>query len=253
MMIDEITRAQVERLREAISRRKALACLGGALGAALIPGMAHAAALCEPVRSETSGPFPTDARIGPNLLAEPAIFRSDIRPNLDGSNLQPGLPFSLTVTVVDINRDCTPLAGAAVYLWHCNADGEYSAYLDMGQGDQRGQTFLRGVQLTDAGGQARFTTVYPGRYPGRATHFHARIYRDGSFGSELRTTQFAFEDSINDAVYADGSAYRKSRDTRATPTAEDSIFRDGYEGQLLALRGDPVMGYEALITAGVAA
>lgn len=252
-MIDEITRDQVERLREAISRRQALACLGGALGAALIPGMGRAAGLCDPVKSETGGPFPADAEIGPNLLADPAILRSDIRPNLDGSNVQVGLPFSLTVTVVDINNDCAPLAGAAVYLWHCNAEGEYSAYSGMGQGDQRGQTFLRGTQLTDARGQARFTTVYPGRYPGRATHFHARIYRDGSFGSVLRTTQFAFEDSTNDAVYAGGGAYRKSQATRATPNTEDGVFRDGYEGQLLTLRGDPVMGYEAVITTGVAA
>lgn len=252
-MIDEISQAQVERLREAISRRKALACLGGALGAALIPGIGRAAGLCDPVRAETSGPFPADARIGPNLLADPAILRSDIRPNLDGSNSQQGLPFSLTVTVVDINNDCAPLAGAAVYLWHCNADGEYSAYSGLGQGDQRGHSFLRGVQLTDASGQARFTTVYPGRYPGRATHFHARIYRDGSFGSVLRTTQFAFEDSTNAEVYAGGDAYRQSRATRATPNAEDGVFRDGYEGQLLALRGDPVEGYEAVITAGVAA
>jgi len=252
-MDDELTRQQVNRLREAISRRNALAWMGGALGAALLPGLGRAAGLCDPVKSETSGPFPADGRNGPNVLNHPAVLRSDIRPNLDGSNVQRGLPVSVTVTVVDINNDCAPLAGAAVYLWHCNADGEYSAYSGLGQGDQVGQTFLRGIQLTDANGQARFTTVYPGRYPGRATHFHARIYRDDNFESVLRTTQFAFEDATNNEVYAAGDAYRQSAATRETRNADDDIFDDGYEGQLLALHGNPSEGYEAVITAGVAA
>jgi len=228
--------------------------MGGALGAVLLPGAGSAAGLCDPIKSETPGPFPADGRKGPNVLNDPAVLRSDIRRNLDGSNVQRGLPVSVTVTVLDINSDCAPLDGAAVYFWHCNAEGEYSAYSGLGQGDQKGQTFLRGVQLTDANGQARFTTVYPGRYPGRATHFHARIYRDGNFESVLRTTQFAFEDATNNEVYAAaGDAYRKSAATRETPNAEDDIFRDGYEGQLLTLSGDPSIGYEATITAGVAA
>jgi len=252
-MNDEITRRQLRQLRKAISRRNALAWMGGALGSALLPGVGRAAALCDPVKSETGGPFPADGRNGPNVLNHPDVVRGDIRANLDGSNVQRGLPVSMTVTVVDINKDCAPLAGAAVYLWHCNAEGEYSAYSGLGQGDQDGQTFLRGVQLTDVSGQARFTTVYPGRYPGRATHFHARIYRDDRFDSVLRTTQFVFEDATNNQVYAAGDAYRKSAATRETRNAEDSIFRDGYEGQLLALRGNPSEGYEAVITAGVAA
>jgi protocatechuate 3,4-dioxygenase beta subunit len=42
-----------------------------------------------------------------------------------------------------------------------------------------GQTWLRGVQLTDAHGLASFTTVYPGFYAGRAPHIHAKVHTSG--------------------------------------------------------------------------
>jgi hypothetical protein len=43
-MNDEITRRRVKILRAAISRRNALGYLGGALGAAVLPGVGQAAA-----------------------------------------------------------------------------------------------------------------------------------------------------------------------------------------------------------------
>ncbi len=43
-----------------------------------------------------------------------------------------------------------------------------------------GQTWLRGVQLTDVHGVAKFTTIYPGFYSGRAPHIHVRVHVAGT-------------------------------------------------------------------------
>ena len=61
----------------------------------------------------------------------------------------------------------TPVSGANVEIWQCDATGNYSEY-----GSRTTQTYLRGIQTTDARGQVNFTTVYPGWYQGRATHPH---------------------------------------------------------------------------------
>lgn len=249
---------RVEQSRSLISRRKALGYLAAAGATVFLPRTSHAQSnssespdTCSLINSETGGPFEADGSNGPNVLDDPAVFRSDIRANLDGTNVQAGVPFLLKMTVIDVANNCAPVEGAAVYLWHCNADGHYSAYSGMGQDDQSNNTFLRGVQVTDANGQATFTTIYPGRYPGRATHFHARVYGDDSFRTTLRTTQFAFDDVTNSRVYASSTPYRESRTARETTNNEDWLFRDGVAGQLLALSGDPAEGYESSIVVGV--
>ena len=56
-----------------------------------------------------------------------------------------------------------------------------------------GQTFLRGVQTTDANGQVTFNTIYPGWYQGRATHIHVDVYRSGAI---VKSTQIAFPETI---------------------------------------------------------
>ncbi|MEZ4688724.1 MAG: hypothetical protein R3A12_00510 [Ignavibacteria bacterium] len=62
-----------------------------------------------------------------------------------------------------------------------------------------GQTFMRGTQITDANGTVFFDTVYPGWYPGRATHIHFKV-RLNSF--TYVTSQFCFPDSLNNIIYA---------------------------------------------------
>ena len=61
---------------------------------------------------------------------------------------------------------CKPVKNAAVDIWHASAGGVYS---DEQQNGTVGQTFLRGVQKTNANGIATFTTIYPGWYPGRTS------------------------------------------------------------------------------------
>ena len=64
------------------------------------------------------------------------------------------------------------MPGAAVYLWHCDADGNDSLYSN----GVTGENYLRGVQEADANGQVHFTTIVPGCYAGRWPHIHFEVF-----------------------------------------------------------------------------
>jgi hypothetical protein len=61
-----------------------------------------------------------------------------------------GVPLRIQLTVVD-KATCTPRSGAAVYLWHCDAVGNYSMY----SSGVTNENFLRGVQVADSAGRSR--------------------------------------------------------------------------------------------------
>jgi hypothetical protein len=61
-----------------------------------------------------------------------------------------------------------------------------------------GRRFLRGIQPTHAAGLARFHTVYPGWYSGRAVHIHVKVHVGGSV---VHTSQLFFDDALTDRVY----------------------------------------------------
>jgi protocatechuate 3,4-dioxygenase beta subunit len=86
-----------------------------------------------------------------------------------------GVPLALALSVVDADT-CEPIGDAAVDVWHCDALGVYSGEPSEGSEDE---TYLRGIQLTDANGLARFKTIYPGQYPGRTTHVHLKVHTGG--------------------------------------------------------------------------
>lgn len=257
------------------ARRTVLGLIAGSVGGALIAacggGSGDAASdsggsdtpvggggnsVCSEIPDETVGPFPANGTQSgvTNVLADARVLRSDIRGNLDGGTAQSGVPLELTIALSDVGDDCAPLVGAAVYIWHCNADGEYSVYSGaMNGGDHSGTTWLRGVQLSDSNGQVRFTTIYPGRYSGRATHIHVEVYTDDSFKTLLKTSQFAFPDTLNDTVYDASSVYSDSASTRQTDNDDDGIFEDGYDDELLTITGSNAAGYVGTITMGVVA
>ena len=111
----------------------------------------------------------------------------------------------------------------------------------------RGQTYLRGYQMTDDGGAVTFRTIYPGWYPGRTVHVHVLIRAfDASGNTALQlTTQMYFDDAITDAVLA-GAPY-DSRNRRDQTNATDSLYRSSLEAEL-ARAGD---GYEATFRIGL--
>ena len=169
------------------------------------------------IPEETAGPYPGDGSNGVNVLAESGIVRSDIRSSFgDASGVAEGVPLTVTLTVVDNANGCVPLTGAAVYLWHCDRDGQYSMYADA----IKDENYLRGVQETDANGNVTFTTIFPAAYSGRWPHIHFEVYPtvdDATAGTNLRaTSQLALPRGRVQRGVRDG----RVRAERAEPRAE---------------------------------
>ena len=117
-------------------------------------------------------PFPADGTNGPNLLTADGVIRTDLTSSIDGlSGTAPGIPTTINLTIVDAANG-EPVPGAALYLWHCTADGRYSIY------EIEDQNYLRGVQVADDSGLLTFATIFPGCYPGRWPHCHFEVYRN---------------------------------------------------------------------------
>lgn len=91
---------------------------------------------------------------------------------------QPGVPLYLDIQLIS-TRDCEPIEGLALDIWHANATGTYSGYPDPEGG--MNTTFLRGIQVTDDDGVVEFKTIFPGHYDGRATHIHIMAHSPGNW------------------------------------------------------------------------
>lgn len=176
------------------------------------------------VRPElTEGPYFVDEKLN----------RADIRPDPSTGKVSEGIPLQLVLNVSQIGASgCTPLQGAQVDVWHCDALGVYSDVQDNNFGSTRGTKFLRGYQLTDANGQATFTTIYPGWYPGRAVHIHFKI-RNGASYQQVHefTSQFFFDESVTDQVHAQLPYSQKGY--RTLKNEGDGIYRGGGSQLLL--------------------
>ena len=140
---------------------------------------------------------------GPYFVDE-KLNRSDIRSDPRTRVVSEGVPLYLAFRVSRTEGGgCLPLAGAQVDVWHCDAMGLYSDTDDF-QDDTRGFRFLRGHQLTDRNGNASFTTIFPGWYPGRTVHIHfkIRVGPHGKGGKEF-TSQIYFDDKLTDEIHAE--------------------------------------------------
>lgn len=188
---------------------------------AAAPGTATAAAT--PGASATTGAIVPSCVVVPELTEGPYYIdtdleRSDIRPDTTTGEVAAGTTLTLkfVVSILD-GGACVPLAGAVVDVWHCDALGVYSGV----SGDSG--NFLRGVQRTDANGQATITTVYPGWYAGRAVHIHFKVRTEpeADAGYEL-TSQLFFDDDVSRQVYA--AAPYSSKGAQDVPNESDGIF-----------------------------
>lgn len=139
---------------------------------------------------------------GPYFV-DAALNRSDIRSDPRTGAVKYGIPLRLTFRVSHLHgKNCLPLTGAQIDVWHCDAEGLYSDTQEW-QASTVGQGFLRGYQLTDRKGTATFTTIFPGWYPNRAVHIHFKV-RTGpkeARGVEF-TSQIYFDDALTDAIHA---------------------------------------------------
>ena len=178
---------------------------------------------------------------GPYYVNE-NLNRADIRSDPTTGAVKQGALFTLTFNVSQVTSGgCIPLQDAKVEIWHCDAAGVYSDVTDPGF-STKGQQFLRGYQLTNANGQATFTTIYPGWYRGRAVHIHFKIHPDTS---TVFTSQLFFDDALSDQIFAQAPyASRGQRDTR---NSRDSIYKE----LLLLSTTQSGHGYAATFDIGV--
>jgi protocatechuate 3,4-dioxygenase beta subunit len=169
-----------------------------------------------------------------------------------------GVPLALAVTAVDANT-CEPIRDAAVDVWHCDALGTYSGQSVEGT---EGETYLRGIQLTDGNGLAEFATIYPGQYPGRTTHIHVKVrlggrQSDGTYsgGHVSHVGQLFTTDQRDAEVFALAPYNQNSAET--LPRNADGIFREqgGSSAALALARAGDDLGRDGLTgraTLGVA-
>ncbi|MBX3013303.1 MAG: intradiol ring-cleavage dioxygenase [Caldilineaceae bacterium] len=228
---------------------------GGAPGGNTITATSISECL-DNIPSETAGPYPADGSSASNqqlnILDQTGIVRSDIRTSLSTQNVAAGVPMTLELTLVNTNAECAPLAGYAIYAWHCTREGGYSMYSE-GLTDE---DFLRGVQATDSEGKATFTSIFPGCYMGRWPHVHFEIYAslEEATGSSnaIHTSQLAFpEDSCN-AAYATEGYSTSVRNLSQITLATDNIFSDGYAAQMATVTGNVTDGYTVKLSVGIA-
>jgi protocatechuate 3,4-dioxygenase beta subunit len=150
-----------------------------------------------------------------------------------------GVALTLWLSVVNAST-CKPIKGAVVDIWHCDATGSYSGVRDTAE-----ETFLRGLQKTNANGVATFQTIYPGWYRGRTVHIHLKVHLGGTV---VHTGQLYFPDAVTDAVYR--RAPYKSREARDIRNANDSVYRNGGSKSLMKLKRSGA-AYVGSITMGV--
>jgi protocatechuate 3,4-dioxygenase beta subunit len=210
-------------------RRDVLIAAGGlGLGAAfgvrslLQPATALSAPDCLLQKEVTEGPYYLDLDL--------------VRRNIKGD--RKGTPLSLRFTVVDAST-CSRLENANVEVWHADASGAYSGV------SGNGGNYLRGVQRTNAGGVARFETIFPGWYRGRTPHIHMKVFVSGN---EVHTGQVFFRPAVTKTVYSSG--VYKSRGQQDTSNSADMIYREAGARALCPLtrKGS---GYSGTMTIGV--
>ena len=212
---------------------------------------------CSVIPEETGGPYPGDGTNSngngiANALALSGIVRSDIRTSVaPGSKTAAGIPTTLKLQIVNVGASCASAAGAAVYLWHCDRDGNYSMYAS----GLTSENYLRGVQEADSTGTVTFTTIFPGCYAGRMPHIHFEVYpslaKATSAANRVKTSQFTFPMATLNEAYATTAYSSSSRNLASLSYATDNVFSDGTLLQMASVSGDPVNGYVVTLTIGV--
>jgi len=251
-----------------MARRQVLRAFG--LGAATLglaacdsgPGSPAASSSASPagttgatgeIPDETAGPYPGDGSNGPDVLEQSGVVRSDLRFSFgDATGTAEGVPMTLELTVLDVANGGAPFAGTAVYVWHCDREGRYSLYSE----GATEANYLRGVQIADAQGRVRFTSVFPACYTGRWPHVHFEVYPDRASITDatkaIATSQVALPQDACEKVYAQ-PGYEASVATLAQVSLQDdNVFGDdGGASQLGAVTGDAGQGYAVSLTVRV--
>jgi protocatechuate 3,4-dioxygenase beta subunit len=187
------------------------------------------------------GPTPGDGSNGPDVLEQSGIVRSDIRASFGGAGGVAGdVPMTLELTVADLAGGGSAFAGVAVYVWHCDRDGGYSMYSDA----VRDENYLRGVQIADAAGKVRYTSIFPACYAGRWPHIHFEVYPGQADITDparaIATSQVALPGDVCATVHAEDGYARSVTNLSRVSLDSDNVFGDS---QLGTVTGDVASGY----------
>ncbi|WP_328639627.1 intradiol ring-cleavage dioxygenase [Streptomyces canus] len=260
-----------------ITRRRALAVTGGTVAAGGLAVTGYQSAFADTTdtaeATATASATSTGACMtlmssvteGPYYL-DGALVRKDIT---EGKS---GVPLTLRLTVVDATDGCTPVKGAAVEIWHCDAWGYYSGYTTANPGGSapaesedgstaNDNTYLRGYQIANANGVVTFETIFPGWYTPRTCHIHVKVHtggekEDGTYegGTVNYTGQLFFDDTIAEEIFA---LEPYSRHSGSYTALDDDMVYDGggASSGLLTLKAvhkaDPSRGYKGSLSLAV--
>jgi protocatechuate 3,4-dioxygenase beta subunit len=220
--------------RRSVIRTGAVAMAVGAVGVGAVTRVAAQAD--DESTAESTDATATGVCVLTPEVTEGPYYLDDMILREDITEGKAGIPLELKLFILDATA-CTPIENAAVEIWHCDALGFYSgftenspggtgAYVDDGSDPQ---TFLRGLQLTDAEGYVTFQTIYPGWYVSRDIHIHMKVHIGGDAangtydgGHVSHTGQLAFDDAITEQV-TQIEPYSTKTDT-FTRLEEDNVF-----------------------------
>ncbi len=253
-----------------MDRRMALGLMAGVAGVPLLGACTRSAtggvagsgaeaavsSACILWPEETNGPYPADGTNNAqgslaNVLIEAGIVRQDMRQSFgDCSGEAPGVPMTLAMRLVNSKDGCSPLAGYAVYAWHCTADGLYSLY------NLADQNYLRAVGVTSDTGELTFTTIFPGCYMGRVPHIHFEIYPSleaaSAYGNRKLCSQIAFPAALSEEIYNGQSEYADSiQPFQRISLATDNVFSDNTAEEIAAQTATMTGSVESGLTAAV--
>lgn len=233
------------------SSSRAAATASASAGSSVVAGASDAS--CDLIPEETAGPFPGDGSNGPNVLNQSGVVREDLRSSFGSSSgTATGVPLTIRLAIRDAANGCSPMQGAAVYVWHCDRDGNYSLYSPAAAS----QNYLRGVQATNGGGVATFQSIFPACYSGRWPHIHFEIYRNLEAATDeankIATSQIALPKDICEAVYAtDGYAQSVQNLSRVSLEGDNVFGDDGGVHELGTMSGDVANGLTVTLAVNV--
>ncbi|WP_440710838.1 intradiol ring-cleavage dioxygenase [Herbiconiux sp. YIM B11900] len=204
------------------------------------------------IPDETAGPYPGDGSNGADVLEESGVVRSDIRSSIGGGTTAAGVPMALSLTILDMANGDAPFQDVAVYVWHCDAHGDYSMYSE----GIENETYLRGVQVADSTGTVSYTSIFPACYSGRWPHIHFEVYPSvndiADSANAIATSQVALPQAVCDAVYQLSEYEGSSANLAQVSLDSDNVFGDdGGALQLATVTGDATAGYAVSLTVRV--
>lgn len=226
----------------------------GASAGASAAGTAATGASCAVIPEETAGPFPGDGSNGPNVLSDSGVVRKDIRSSFGSSStVATGVPLAINLTIQSSGADCAPLAGGAVYVWHCDQGGNYSLYSQAAANEN----YLRGVQAADDNGLVTFQSIFPACYSGRWPHIHFEVYPSLEMATDennkIATSQVALPKETCDLVYATSGYAQSVGNLQQVSLERDMVFSDGVTQQLGTVTGTVDQGLAVALTVPVGA